>query len=310
MNQQTRTRAAIAAGTAIVTALAVSIGAVGAADAPAITSGVAPATIVTQPPVVPVAANPEPTVPESTVPESTISKSTVPESTISKSSVPESTVPPVLDRLVLVGDSLADESAPVIEYFTAGLPIVSRHMGGTAPCDWLDDDLQATSRSVVVITFTGNNLTPCMLDAAGAQLRGDALVAKYRTDVATLVDRARAAGAWVVLVGQPNHRSTMGHDQQVAGINAAYRAIAERLPRVAFVDAGAAVESPDGSYTDRLPCTMLDTDCSADGTTVVRGDGLHFCPVVKVHPCPVWSSGAMRYGLAIVGAATNPAPFD
>ena len=51
-------------------------------------------------------------------------------------------------------------------------------------------------------------------------------------------------------------------------------------------------------------------DCAADGTTVVRGDGVHFCPIVGMHPCPVWSSGAMRYGLAIATAAADPQRLD
>jgi hypothetical protein len=82
------------------------------------------------------------------------------------------------------------------------------------------------------------------------------------------------------------------------------------MERVSYVDAGRFVETPDGRYTDRLPCTELDTDCAPDGTTVVRGDGVHFCPVVDAVPCPVWSSGAVRFGLGIAAAANDPASFD
>jgi hypothetical protein len=38
--------------------------------------------------------------------------------------------------------------------------------------------------------------------------------------------------------------------------------------------------------------------------------GLHFCPVVGVNPCPVWSSGAARFGLGIAAGANDPASFD
>jgi hypothetical protein len=226
--------------------------------------------------------------------------------------VPVTVAPPTFrpDRIVLLGDSLADESAPVIDYVTGDLPIIRRHMGGTAPCDWLGRDLEATPATVVVITFTGNNYTPCILGEAGERLSGDRLVERYRADVTLLVETARAAGAWVVLVGQANHHPLLGVEGQIAGLNAAYRDLAERLPMVAFVDAGAAVEAADGSYTDRLPCTELDIDCAVDGTTVVRGDGVHFCPVVGVAPCPVWSSGAVRYGTTIAAAATDPERFD
>jgi hypothetical protein len=82
------------------------------------------------------------------------------------------------------------------------------------------------------------------------------------------------------------------------------------MDRVSYVDAGRFVETPDGRYADRLACTDLDTDCAGDGTTVVRGDGVHFCPVVDAVPCPVWSSGAVRFGLGIAAAANDPASFD
>jgi hypothetical protein len=89
-----------------------------------------------------------------------------------------------------------------------------------------------------------------------------------------------------------------------------YQEYAATMSGVSYVDAGRYVETPDGRYTDRLPCSELDTDCAPDGTTVVRGDGVHFCPVVDVVPCPVWSSGAVRFGLGIASAATNPAGFE
>jgi hypothetical protein len=218
--------------------------------------------------------------------------------------------PVTFDRLVLVGDSLAEATAPVIRYVTPGKAFVTKFWGGTAPCDWIDDDLGATPTTVVVITFTGNNLTPCMFDGTGAGLIDQALVDRYRADVGVLIDHARAAGAWVVLVGQPVRHPSFDADVEVDGINAVYRQFAASLDRVSYVDAGRFVETPEGGYTDRLPCTELDTDCAGDGTTVVRGDGVHFCPVVDAVPCPVWSSGAVRFGLGIAAAANDPASFD
>ena len=82
------------------------------------------------------------------------------------------------------------------------------------------------------------------------------------------------------------------------------------MSQVSYVDAGRFVETPDGQYTDRLPCSEFDTDCAPDGTTVVRGDGVHFCPIVDVAPCPVWSSGAFRFGSGIAAAANDPVSFD
>jgi hypothetical protein len=215
-----------------------------------------------------------------------------------------------IDQLVYLGDSLAQETYSLLAYLSPGKTVSTKFWGGTAPCDWLSVDLGAGPSSVVVITFTGNSLTDCMSDGRGGHLVDEALIAKYRTDVGVLVDRARQAGARVVLVGQPLRAPGFDADLEVEGINAMYREYAAAFSDVSFVDAGAEVETMDGRYTDRLPCTPFDTDCAADGTTIVRGDGVHFCPIEGQNPCSVWSSGAFRFGSAIAQAANDPAAFD
>jgi hypothetical protein len=217
---------------------------------------------------------------------------------------------PPLGKVVLVGDSLAQEADPVLRFLLAPTEVVPKFWGGTAPCDWLDVDLEADARTVVVVSFTGNSLTTCMSDGRGGFLTDEALVARYRADVTVLVDRARAAGAAVVLVGQPVRAARFDAEVEVAGINDVYRSLAAELDGVSFFDAGAAVEAPDGSFTERLPCSPYDRDCSADGTTVVRGDGVHFCPVAGENPCPVWSSGAFRFALGLAEAAQHPERYD
>lgn len=213
-------------------------------------------------------------------------------------------------RVVLVGDSLALESSQLVAFFTAPKVFVSKFWGGTAPCDWVDVDLEVDPTTVVVISFTGNSLTACMSNGAGGFLEHEALAARYRADVETLVDRARQAGARVVLVGQAQHAASYNDQYKVDAINGMFQEFAASWAHVSFVDAGAAVETPNGEYADRLPCTQFDDDCAADGTTMVRGDGLHFCPIAGVFPCPVHSSGALRFSLAISNAANNPADFD
>ena len=213
-------------------------------------------------------------------------------------------------RVVLLGDSLAQEVSPFIRYLVPGKPLVPKFWGGTAPCDWVGVDLTATRSSVVVITFTGNSLTPCMRDADGTQLRGDALIDRYRSDITTLVATSRRAGARVVLVGQPYRAASFDADREVDGINEIYRSLAASNLYVSFVDAGAAVEDGNGAFAERLPCLPFDPDCAEDGTTVVRGDGVHFCPIVGENPCSVWSSGAFRFGAAIAAAVRNPRRFD
>ncbi len=214
------------------------------------------------------------------------------------------------NRVVLVGDSLAQEVTPFLQFLTPGKSFVPKFWGGTAPCDWRDVDLQANRRSVVVISFTGNSLTDCMSDGQGGHLVHEAVVAQYRYDIGVLIDKARRVGARVVLVGQPLRDATFDADVEVNGINEVYRQFAAAYPFVSFIDAGRAVELPDGRFTDRLPCTPYDVDCADDGMTVVRGDGVHFCPIEGENPCSVWSSGAFRFALVIASATNNPRVFD
>jgi hypothetical protein len=208
-------------------------------------------------------------------------------------------------RIVLVGDSLAKEMAPFLEFLTSPRGLTARVWGGTAPCDWTSSPLGADRATLVIVSFTGNSLSPCMTAPDGSLLQGEQVVEQYRYDVGEIIDAARRAGARVLLVGQPLPMTALGADAVVDGINQMYRTYAAKLPFVAYVDAGAAVESPDGTYTDRLPCTRFDPDCGPDGTTIVRGDGVHFCPALERDPCLVWSSGAFRFGMAVASAANN-----
>jgi hypothetical protein len=131
-------------------------------------------------------------------------------------------------RIVLLGDSLAHEVSGVVQFLSAPKPVIPKFWGGTAPCDWLGVDLRANRSTVVVVSFTGNSLTPCMSDGAGGYLRGDALVERYRADLTVLVDTARASGARVLLVGQPLRAPSFEADAEVEGINAVYRELAQR----------------------------------------------------------------------------------
>ena len=80
-----------------------------------------------------------------------------------------------------------------------------------------------------------------------------------------------------------------------------------------YVDAGASVLD-GGRWTATLAC-LAEEPCagSADGAgtavNVVRApDGMHFCPAAPeavngiTGECPVWSSGAFRFGTAMARA--------
>ena len=208
--------------------------------------------------------------------------------------------------VVFVGDSLAEGAAPYLEPLLQAKNLVPQFFGGTAVCDWFGRDLQITSRSIVVISFTGNSLSSCMSDGVGRQLQGQAIVDKYRTDVAALVAEARATGARVLLVGQPVHADTIAGNEVVAALNEIYAGLADRSD-VAFVDAGSAVENPDGTFAVSLPCLPDEAQCDPSGTNVVRSDdGVHFCPgSPPPGPCTAYSSGAFRFATAIAQAVND-----
>lgn len=204
---------------------------------------------------------------------------------------------------MLVGDSLAEQAAPYLGPLIGSKVLVPRFFGGTAPCDWVDDDLQINKDSLVVISFTGNSVSPCMADGAGGHLAGQALRDKYRTDITALLDRAQAAGARALLVGQPVHEDPAS-TEVVDGINAMYSGFSSDRKDVDFVDAGAAVENADGSFAHALPCLEGEASCDPSGSNVVRSDdGLHFCPgSPPAGPCAEYSSGAFRFASAIAAA--------
>jgi hypothetical protein len=73
---------------------------------------------------------------------------------------------------------------------------------------------------------------------------------------------------------------------------------------VEYVDAGRAVVA-GGRFTATLPCLPSEgaADGCVDGRIPVRAlDGVHFCPRREgpgTDGCPVYSSGAVRFGFAM-----------
>ena len=208
--------------------------------------------------------------------------------------------------VVLVGDSIALEAAPYLRSALDGPELEERTFGGSAPCDWLGNDLGVRRHQVVVISFIGNSLTDCMADGAGGHLQGAAVVERYRADVAELVRQVRSAGATVLLVGQPQRGpAALGEAQTdlvVTGLDEVYADLAQ-AEGVGFVDAGASLEREDGSFAAELPCLSEEPECGPDGRNPVRSDdGVHLCPGPSRSPCPVYSSGAFRFARAIAEA--------
>ncbi len=221
-------------------------------------------------------------------------------------------------RVALFGDSLSYQAEP---YFvrlmaaadTTNTTYYASH-GGTALCDWLARmrTMRATMHfDAVILEFSGNALTPCM---AGIDNYTPAYYAKYRADTLAAIAIWVPAGAHVFLVGAPVTRAQQAADPNWDALDLQYAQIAAADPaHVTYVDAGAAVEEPGGTFAQTLPCLYAEpcTGPVVGGvrSNVVRStDGVHFCPVTADHDvCPVYSSGAFRFADAMVHGLVSSA---
>ena len=219
-------------------------------------------------------------------------------------------------RVVLYGDSLSAESQGYFAEFlirNGVTDVQTKSFGGMALCDYLDamrQDAAQLHPTAVVIEFSGNAFTPCMQNADGTPLTGDQWLARYR-DAATEALRIFApSGTHVYFVGTPLSRRTAdAHDPNADLLNRLYASLST-LGLSTYVDAGAAVLD-HGHWTETLPCLANEpcegpTDSNGTPTNIVRApDGAHFCPGAAdavrgvTSGCPVWSSGAFRFGTAM-----------
>ncbi len=219
--------------------------------------------------------------------------------------------------ILLYGDSLAWEAQDHFVGAFAGRPgvrVVPQTFPGTAICDFLDSmrrDALRLQPGAVVVEFSGNAFTSCMKDAAGQPLSGQAYEDRYRADAEAVVGIFGPIGAHVWFAGAPIPRPDGGRHFNGGRLNAMYREIASERPGVVeFTDAGAAVLD-QGRWTATLPCRADEpcrggTDAAGRPVNGVRApDGDHFCPASDAAKarvggaCPVWSSGAFRYGRAM-----------
>lgn len=207
----------------------------------------------------------------------------------------------------MYGDSLAYDAADQLQFW---MPLGGQvhldlaTMPGTALCDWIPS-MRAVQRSAspaaIVVALTGNAFTPCMRDLMGQPLSGELRVRKYLEDAREVV-RLFGPSTPILFVGWPPQAGDKG-GARADEIRDVYRAVARESRNAIYVDATRYLVDTDGSFVRTRTCLAFEP-CGPDGTNVVRApDGVHFCPVAKGNdPCPVWSSGAMRYALSVSSA--------
>ena len=213
-------------------------------------------------------------------------------------------------QVTVYGDSLVSQSAPYLQAVgtALGLTVKTESFYGTAPCDFLPKltkDLARQAPDVVVWAFSGNSIGTCMIGPDHKPLTGADIISKYRTDTLAAVKETEAAGARFVLVSPPAARSV----GDWPAFDSMFRGIAAADADVDYVDGGVEI-APDGHFMSTQACLPFETqlsvargECTGEGRIPVRtSDGVHFCPVDKQLNCPVYSSGAMRYTLAILSA--------
>jgi hypothetical protein len=217
--------------------------------------------------------------------------------------------------VVLYGDSLAWEARDAFVLAFAGHPEVEVHFrtqGGIAICDVLDvmaSDAATIDPGAVVIQFSGNALTPCMSGSDGSSLKGRAYFDRYEADAEAAIAKFAGTDTQVIFAGAPLAENDQG-DYKGGFLNAIYERMGRTHDNVRYVDAGAAVLD-NGRWTPTLPCLPGEpctggVDAAGEAVNVVRApDGGHFCPASRdavrgvTGECPIWSSGAFRFGSAM-----------
>jgi len=240
-----------------------------------------------------------------------------PSSTVSAPSSSEAGREPGSDRLrvALYGDSLAVEAqAFFAQAVTSGdhAEVLLRTLGGTAICDFLKTmraDLSEEPPDVVVMEFSGNALTDCVNPGH----RDDVdYYRRYHADADAVMELYEPLGIPVYWVSAPISRSIAREgDSRWESLNRMYSELSDHHDGAVYVDAGEAL-TRGGEYAALLPCVdgepcagIRDPVSGRPANRIRNPDGTHFCPVVTntgrvgSRDCPVWSSGAWRFGLAM-----------
>lgn len=220
---------------------------------------------------------------------------------------------------LFIGDSIMYEvRAPVrAEMAARGWTATIAGRPGIALCDLTDEfraRIQHDRPALVVVETQGDLLSRCMAtDQAGVPvpLGSAAYFRRYRAAMDVFVSVARKHHARIVFltplpVPQPTTNAVFLRLRDLE------RRVVARNPPATVTDAPRDAVTLAGGFTDTLTCLPGEPDRPActGGRIRVREalQGLHLCPTPNfaaqqtVRRCPTYSSGAVRYGRALVDA--------
>ena len=199
--------------------------------------------------------------------------------------------------------------------------VASRTLGGTAPCDWLRkvrSDISRYAPVAMIFQFSGNLLTSCMTEARDALMPMDGsnpdpepYYDQYEQDTRAFARMARARRVPMFISAAPPTPDFADATNGWGRLDDLYRSIASD-EGATYMDAPRlAVANPDGSRVETLPCLEIEPCLGnpvAEHNALYAPDRAHFGCAIPVAPpvrgvtapCPAHSSGALRFGLAMV----------
>jgi hypothetical protein len=201
--------------------------------------------------------------------------------------------------VAIVGDSLIEQSREQLAAHAddQGLTVESVAFGGSAPCDWMAEFEQYAEAEprVLVISFAGNDNTPCVNPEGGGFRDPKTIADAYAAMMPGIVDLF-ADTSTEVYVALPPPVAEPASEPAAAAIRATYRDLAASHPGLVLIDP-APLLGPDGRFHQALPCEDWETAaCRADGTVVLRrDDGIHLTP-----------DGGERYARVLLEAIGHP----
>lgn len=201
--------------------------------------------------------------------------------------------------VAIVGDSLVEQSRDqfVAHADEQGLTVETAAFGGSAPCDWMEafQGLADAPPAVLIISFAGNDSTPCINPGGGPPRDPQTIADAYAEDLPEILDLFAGTRTALYVVVPPPVGEPASEPAAVA-IRAMYRDLAAQRPEVTLVDPAPAL-GPDGRFHPALPCEDWEADaCRADGTVELRrDDGIHLTP-----------AGGERYARVLLDAIGHP----